>query len=120
MFAVYSGALEPVVWQNVWDNQGKKEDAVELVSDVEENYEIAYEFLAEVASGLYKALLYEFQAEEYLYWLYGWMSGAASRLAMKDIDDPITTTVTEALHFQRGLHTLTVRAMEVSLACFLN
>ena len=32
---------------------------------------------------------------------------------MKNFEEPVTTTVTEAMHFQRGLHYLSVRAAEM-------
>ena len=36
-------------------------------------------------------------------------SGNAARLAMPNLSSPVTTTVTEAMHFQRGLHYLIVK-----------
>ena len=37
------------------------------------------------------------------------ISGNAARLAMPNLASPVTTTVTEAMHFQRGLHYLIVK-----------
>ena len=48
-------------------------------------------------------------------------SGNAARLAMPNLSSPVTTTVTEAMHFQRGLHYLIVkvrRSVEIAQACY--
>lgn len=109
------GSLKPVLWQNVWNNNGKKEDAVDLITDNDNEFQISYNFLCEVANGLVKTLMYTFDSEEALQWVYGWIVGVANRLIIQDLPEPVTTTVTEALHFQRGLHTMTVKAIEVNI-----
>jgi hypothetical protein len=104
-----------LIWQNVWQNDGKAEESTTLIDYVEEAYEISYQFLAEVANQAFKVVLLTFEAEDFLYWLYGWMTGVASTLAMVDLPEPVTTTLTETLHFQRGLHTLVEKAMELNI-----
>ena len=37
-----------LIWQNVWQNNGSAEDAIELVSDFDEDVMIAYEYLADI------------------------------------------------------------------------
>jgi hypothetical protein len=47
-----------------------------------------------------KVVLEAYDAEDFYYWLYGWMTGVASNSAMVDLPDPVTTSTTEALHWQ--------------------
>ena len=104
-----------LIWQNVWSNDGLAEESTTLITYIEEAYEISYQFLAEVANLGFKVVLEAYDAEDFLYWLYGWMTGVASNLAMPDLPEPVTTSTTEALHFQRGLHTLVEKAMEMNI-----
>jgi hypothetical protein len=104
-----------LIWQNVWQNDGLAEESTTLITYIEEAYEISYQFLAEVANQGFKVVLQAYDAEDFLYWLYGWMTGVASNSAMIDLPDPVTTSTTEALHFQRGLHTLIEKAMEMNI-----
>merc|ERR1711970_1026704 len=50
-----------------------------------------------------------------LLWLNTWdnLGKAEVAVAMIDFDEPIVTTATEAMHFQRGLHYLSVKAAEL-------
>ena len=104
-----------LIWQNVWQNDGIAENSTTLITYIEEAYEISYQFLGEVANQCFKVVLQTFDAEDFLYWLYGWMTAVASTSAMIDLPEPVTTTLTEALHFQRGLHTLIEKAMEINI-----
>jgi len=103
-----------VLWKNTWDNLGRAEDAVTpLIDHVEDEFQRDYTFLEDVCVRLFKTLLEHFPAEDYLYWVFGYAVGQFSKLAMKDWPEPVTTTALEAMHFQRGLHYLSVRAAEM-------
>jgi len=102
-----------LLWLQTWDNLGRAEDAVTIIDHTEDEFERATIFLEDVGNKAFKTILEYFNSEEYLYWLFGWMSGQAANIAMMDFDEPIVTTATEAMHFQRGLHYLTVKAAEL-------
>jgi len=102
-----------LLWLNTWNNSGRAEDAVAIIDHTEDEFEKATIFLEDVGNKAFKTILEFFHSEEYLYWLFGWMAGQAANIAMMDFDEPITTTATEAMHFQRGLHFLTVKAAEL-------
>ena len=104
-----------VLWQNVWQNDGLAEETTTLIDYIEESFEISYSFLSEVANNCFKVVLKAYDAEDFLYWLYGWMTGIAANVVMIDLPEPVTTSTTEALHFQRGLHTMVEKAMEVNI-----
>ncbi len=57
------------------------------------------------------------EQEDYLYWLYGLVTGNGADSAVMDLSEtgPVVTTVPEAVHFQKGLHTIAVRAMEMNI-----
>ncbi len=76
---------------------------------------ISYEFLAGVVNNLMHAALEAAGSLDDLYWTYSYLTGSISGSAMMDLDEPVVTRVTEALHFQRGLHTYPVRAMEFNI-----
>merc|ERR1712059_144280 len=92
---------------------GRAEDAVPMFDAIEDQFQKDYSFLDEVASKAFKTILEYYNSEDLLYYVYGWVVGKASTLAMKDFEEPLTVTATEAMHFQRGLHYLSVRAAEM-------
>jgi len=102
-----------VLWKNTWDNLGKAEDAITLIDHLEDEFQRDYVFLETVALQGFKTLHENFPSETFLSWMFGYLVGASSKLAMKDWEEPVTTTATEAMHFQRGLHYLSVRAAEM-------
>jgi len=102
-----------VLWMNSWDNLGKAEDAISFIDHKEDEFQRSYIFLEDVANKGFKTILEYFHSTEYLYWLFGWLTGAASSVAMHNWNESKTTTVTEAMHFQRGLHYLSVKAAEL-------
>merc|ERR1711970_1155516 len=102
-----------ILWMNSWDNLGKGEDAISFIDHKEDEFQRSYIFLEDVANRGFKTIFEYFDSTEYLYWLFGWLVGAASSIAMTNWDEPVTTTATEAMHFQRGLHYLSVKAAEL-------
>merc|ERR1711915_1134827 len=102
-----------ILWMNSWDNLGKAEDAISLIDHKEDEFQKSYIFLETVANQGFKTIFEYFNSTEYLYWLFGWMVGSASSIAMNNWDTPKTTTAVEAMHFQRGLHFLSVKAAEL-------
>jgi len=102
-----------ILWMNSWDNLGNGEDALSLIDHKEDEFQRSYIFLEDVANRGFKTIFEYFDSTEYLYWLFGWLVGAASSIAMNDWDAPVTTTATEAMHFQRGLHYLSVKTAEL-------
>jgi len=51
----------------------------------------------------------------YLYWLYGVMAALESSIGMISLDKPVTTTITEAMHWERGLHYISTNLFEVNI-----
>merc|ERR1712243_238632 len=91
-----------VLWKNTWDNLGRAEDAITpLIDHVEDEFQRDDTFLEDVCVRLFKTLLEHFPAEDYLYWVFGYAVGQASKLAMKHWEEHVTTTALEAMHFQR-------------------
>ena len=84
-----------------------------IIDQMENSFEEDMIFLEDVGNRLFRTLLHYFHAEDALYWVFGWMTGQAATLAMWNFPEPVTTTVTQAMHFQRGLHFLSVRAAEM-------
>jgi len=102
-----------LLWLMTFDNDGKAEDSTQIIDQLENDFQEAMIFGEEVAKTLLQLLMEYFNSEDYEYWLFGWLTGSAARMAMPNLDTPITTTVTEAMHFQRGLHYLIVKAAEL-------
>jgi len=102
-----------IMFKNSWDNLGRAEDSITLIDHIEDEFQRDYVFLEDVAVRGFKLVQEQFPNEIFLKWIFGYSVGAASSLAMKDFDSPVTTTAMEAMHFQRGLHQLTCRAMEM-------
>jgi len=102
-----------VLWKNTWDNKGRAEDSVTLTDATEDEFQRDQLFLNTVAVEGFKTIQKMFPDNDYLHWLFGYTIGLASTIMMKDWEKPLTTTVTEAMHFQRGLHFLSVRAAEM-------
>jgi len=103
-----------VLWKQTWDNFGRAEDAVTPLTDhLEDEYQRNQIFLETVANNAFKTALEYFPNEHFLRWIFGWMVGATSGLAMDNFEEPLTTTVMEAMHFRRGLHYLSVKAAEL-------
>ena len=112
-----------VLFKNTWDNLGRAEDAITLIDHTEDDFQRDYVFLEDVAVRGFKTVQENFPTDEYLQWIFGYLVsftvlvalltlvlkvGAFSEVAMKNFEEPVTTTVTEAMHFQRGLHYLSV------------
>jgi len=102
-----------VLWMNSWDNLGRAEDAISLIDHKEDEFQRSYIFLEDVANKGFKTIIEYFGSHEYLYWLFGWITGSASSIAMNNWNTSKTTTATEAMHFQRGLHFMSVKAAEL-------
>jgi len=108
-------AAPGVMWKNTWDNLGRAEDSITLIDHLEDEFQRDYVFVEVLAVQGFKLLQENFPASDYLDWLFGYLVGAVSGLAMNDWDEPVTTTALEAMHFQRGLHYLSVRAAEMNV-----
>ena len=95
-----------VLWLYTFENDGRAEDATVIIDELENAFQEDLLFLNQVGETLFQTILEHYNAEEYLYWIFGWITGKAAAFAMPDFDTSITTTVTEAMHFRRGLHYL--------------
>jgi len=104
------------LWLDAWDNKGRAEDAITpLLTDIEEEYQIAYLFLGEAANQVFRFLQKATGNHNYLYWTYGMLTAWDSSVGMLAIDEPITTTITEAMHWERGLHYISTNLFEVNI-----
>ena len=102
-----------VLWLYTFQNDGKAEDATVIIDELENAFQEDLIFLNQVGESLFQTILEHYETDEYLYWIFGWITGKAAAFAMPDFDTSITTTVTEAMHFRRGLHYLVVRTAEL-------
>merc|ERR1719367_667047 len=103
------------LWLDAWDNKGRAEDAVTLLTGIEEEYQIAYLFLGEAANQVFRFLQKATGNHNYLYWTYGLLTAWDSSVGMLHLEEPITTTITEAMHWERGLHYISTNLFEVNI-----
>merc|ERR1719495_477056 len=103
------------LWVDAWNNDGRAEDYMPFLTVVEEEFQIAYLFMSEVANKIFRFLQKTTGNHDYLYWVFGLMTAWDSSIGMVTLDKPITTTVTEAMHWQRGLHLVSTNLFEVNI-----
>ena len=74
--------LYPITFYNI----GRSEDAIDLINDLEEEYSEAYMLLSELANKVFRLIQKATDNGDYLYWVFGWMSGFETNSAMLDFD----------------------------------
>jgi hypothetical protein len=102
------------LYQNVWTNNASSENAITLVTELDNDYMTVSAFLSDIIIKLFKSVLELYGLDDYLYWVWGYVFSIMSD-HMNDMPEPVVTSVSEAMHFQRGLHALVVRAMEFNV-----
>ena len=66
----------------------RAEDAITpLLTDIEEDFQIAYLFLAEAANRVFRFLQKATGNHNYLYWIYGMLTAWDSSIGMLDLDE---------------------------------
>ena len=66
----------------------RAEDAITpLLTDIEEEFQIAYLFLAEAANRVFRFLQKATGNHNYLYWIYGMLTAWDSSIGMLDLDE---------------------------------
>lgn len=104
------------LWLDAWDNKGRAEDSISpLLTEIEEDYQIAYLFLGEAANQVFRFLQKATGNHDFLYWTYGLLTAWDSSIGMLHLEEPITTTITEAMHWERGLHYISTNLFEVNI-----
>jgi len=103
------------LWMDAWSNDGRVEDAQQLLTGVEEDFQMSYLFMGEVSNQVFRFIQKATGNHEYLYWLYGVMAALESSIGMISLDKPVTTTITEAMHWERGLHYISTNLFEVNI-----
>ena len=81
-----------VLWLYTFQNDGKAEDAAVIIDELENAFQEDLMFLNQVGESLFQTVLEHYEADEYLYWIFGWITGKAAAFAMPDFDTSITTT----------------------------
>ena len=81
-----------VLWLYTFQNDGRAEDATVIIDELENAFQEDLMFLNQVGESLFQTILEHYESEEYLYWIFGWITGKASAFAMPDFDTSITTT----------------------------
>lgn len=110
-------------WQNCWNNDGQYPPNT-LNSAVDFEYQVASSFLFELAMKILKPLTLlpslddDIDSGSQPGWLRYFFTKAISLAALTALpapENPITTTLVEALHFRRGFHYIVVRDMEMEI-----
>jgi len=107
-------------YENCWNNDGDKKDTKLLNSQLDNVFQEARSFLFELVMKILKPLtllpsLDEGRKAGWLRYLVAKAMSVASLNALPAPEKPFTTPVSEAIHFQRGLHYLIVQDMEMEI-----
>ena len=69
------GNASSLLFLQTFDNDGKPEDSMEIIDQLENDFQEALMFGELVAKNLVQLLMEFYDAEEYLYWVFGWIAG---------------------------------------------
>ena len=58
-----------------FDNDGAAEDSATIIDQLENDFQEAMIFGEEVAKTLLQLLMQYYHSEDYMYWLFGWLTG---------------------------------------------
>ena len=58
-----------------FDNDGAAEDSATIIDQLENDFQEAMIFGEEVAKTLLQLLMQYYDSEDYMYWLFGWLTG---------------------------------------------
>jgi len=111
-------------WENCWNNDGVKEDAIDINLAVDDEYQVATTYMFELIMKVLQPLTLITREEHYdedtslqevLRYLFTKVVSLAGVSALPAPPGPLTTTTAEALHFRRGFHYIAVREMEMEI-----
>ena len=111
-------------WENCWNNDGVKEEAVDINLAVDDEYQVATTYMFELIMKLLQPLTLITKEQHYddhttiqevLRYLFTKVVSLAGVAALPAPGTPLTTSLAEALHFRRGFHYIAVREMEMEI-----
>ena len=70
---------EGLFWMMTFDNDGDAADSVDIIDQLENDYQEAMIFGEEVAKTLLQLMMQYYDSEDYMYWLFGWLTGDIPR-----------------------------------------
>eukprot|EP00092_Neocalanus_flemingeri_P004988 GFUD01005364.1.p1 GENE.GFUD01005364.1~~GFUD01005364.1.p1 ORF type:complete len:633 (+),score=187.91 GFUD01005364.1:112-1899(+) len=111
-------------WENCWKNDGVKEEAIDINESVEDEYQVATTYMFEIIMKILHPMTLITRDEHYddktslqecLRYLFTKVVSMAGIDALPAPEEPLTTSLVEALHFRRGFHYIAVQEMEMEI-----